>query len=82
MGLRRFHFERAKDISGVSGCGVVAFGAMWDDGQIALHWEGAHSSINIYHSIDDLLYVHGHEGSTKIVWDDPSETETKIDGDK
>lgn len=68
--LKRFHLERAKDISGVSGCGTVAFGVMFCDGQIALHWEGLHSSINIYHSIDDLIHIHGHEGSTKIVWDD------------
>lgn len=69
--IKRFHFERAKDISGISGCGKVACGVMFDDGQIALHWVGEHSSINIYRSIDDLLYVHGHNGTTKLIWDDP-----------
>lgn len=69
--LRRFHFERAKDISGISGCGKIAFGVMFDDGQIALHWEGAHSSLNIYKSINDMMFIHGHEGSTQLVWDDP-----------
>lgn len=68
--LKRFHFERAKDVSGISGCGAVAFGVMFSDGQIALHWEGDHSSINIYHSLGDLLFIHGHGGSTKIIWDD------------
>jgi len=71
MCLRRFHFERNEDKSGVSGCGRVATGVMFDDGQIALHWEGLHSSINIYHSIEDLLYVHGHNGATELIWDDP-----------
>ena len=69
--LKRFHLERAKDISGVSGCGIVACGVMFDDGQIALHWEGQHSSINIYKSLSDLEFIHGHEGSTRIVFDDP-----------
>jgi hypothetical protein len=69
--LKRFHFERNMDVSGVSGCGVVATGVLFDDGQIALHWESDHPSINIYRSIDDLLFIHGHEGATKIVWDDP-----------
>jgi hypothetical protein len=73
MCLRRFHLERAKDISGVSGCGAVAFGVMFDDGQIALHWEGAHSSINIYRSLEDVEFIHSHGDCTKIVWDDPIE---------
>lgn len=73
MYIRRFHLERAKDISGISGVGAVAFGVMFDDGQVALHWEGAHPSINIYRTVDDLLYIHGHEGSTIIVWDDPDD---------
>jgi len=69
---RRFHFMRKVDVSGVSGTGDgVAFGVMFSDGQIALHWEGAHSSINIYQSMDDLLFIHGHEGSTRVIWDDP-----------
>ena len=75
--LKRFHFDRIKDASGVSGIGVVASGVMFDDGQIALHWEGTHASINIYHSVEDLLFVHGHQGSTQIVWDDPLEDDKK-----
>ena len=68
--LKRFHLERAKDMSGISGVGVVAFGVLFGDGKIALHWEGNHSSLNIYNSVDDLIYIHGHDGSTKIIWDD------------
>ena len=69
--LKRFHFERKKDLSGISGIGAVAFGVMFDDGQIALHWEGNHSSINIYHSVIDLLHIHSHNGATELIWDDP-----------
>ena len=68
--LRRFHFERLEDKSGI---GKVAYGVMFDDGQIALHWEGTHTSINIFKSIDDLIFVHGHQGATQIVFDDPEE---------
>ena len=68
---RRFHFMRKVDQSGVSGTGDVAFGVMFSDGSIALHWEGNHSSIGIYKSETDLQYVHSHNGATDIVWDDP-----------
>ena len=73
MNIRRFHLERNNDLSGVSGCGTVAYGVTFCDGQIALHWQGEHSSLNIYKSVEDLLFIHGHEGATIIVWDDPEE---------
>ena len=72
--LRRFHFQRQVDLSGVSGCGAVAFGVVFADGQVALHWEGCHASINIYRSISDLMFVHGHNGATELVWDDAEMT--------
>ena len=68
--LKRFHLEREVDVSGVSGCGLVACGVMFCDGQVALHWESNHSSINIYKSVSDCLFIHGHNGSTRLVWDD------------
>jgi hypothetical protein len=77
MGLCRFHFERLKDCSGVSGCGKVAEGVLFQDtNEVVVHWLGEHGSINVYHSMEDVLFVHGHNGSTKIVWDDPP-TDTK-----
>lgn len=78
MGVRTFHFERSKDISGISGVGAVAFGAMFYDGQIALHWEGPHSSINIYKSLEDMLFIHSHNGSTIIIWDNEILNEEKL----
>lgn len=77
MSVLRFHFERAKDVSGVSGCGKVAEGCLFDTGEAVVHWLGVHGSINVYHSIDDVIYVHGHEGGTKIVFDDPIVEEKK-----
>lgn len=78
MGLRRFHFERLEDASGVSGCGRVAEGCLFTDtGEAIVHWLGSRGSINIYHSIEDVISVHGHEGRTRIVFDDPQPVESK-----
>jgi len=73
MGMRRFHFERLEDASGVSGCGTVAEGVVFSDGKVALEWFGAHSSTNLYSSLDDVLFIHGHAGRTKVVFDDPED---------
>lgn len=73
MGMRRFHFERTEDASGVSGCGVVAEGIVFSDGKVALEWFGEHSSTNLYSSLDDVLFIHGHQGRTKVVFDDPED---------
>ena len=83
MGMRRFHFEREKDASGVSGYGKVAEGVIFSDGKVAIEWFGAHASTNLYGSIEDVVWIHGHQGMTKIVFDDPiskEEKESKKDG--
>ncbi|MDD1474708.1 hypothetical protein MEO41_25990 [Dolichospermum sp. ST_sed4] len=70
--LKVFHLERVKDISGISGCGRVAEGCLFvDTGEVVIHWLGDHGSINIYHSLEDLVIIHGHSGSTEIVFEDP-----------
>ena len=70
--LRRFHFDRIEDASGVSGCGKVAEGCLFTDtGEAVVHWLGEHGSINVYHCLNDIIFVHGHEGRTIIVFDDP-----------
>lgn len=70
--MKKFHLEREIDISGISGCGKVAEGVIFTDtNECVIHWLGEHSCINIYHSIDDAIYVHGHSGATKIIFDDP-----------
>lgn len=69
--MRKFHFERSEDASGVSGCGKVAEGCLFDDtGEVVVHWLGKHSCINIYHSLEDVEFIHGHGGKTKLVFDD------------
>lgn len=71
MSMRRFHFERLEDASGVSGCGNVAEGCIFiDTGEVIVHWLGKRSCINIYHSLEDVEFIHGHQGRTRIVFDD------------
>jgi hypothetical protein len=73
MSMRRFHFMRLEDASGVSGCGKVAEGVVFSNGKVALEWLSSHSSTNLYNSLADVEFIHGHEGRTKIVFDDPEE---------
>lgn len=75
--IRRFHFERSEDASGVSGCGRVAEGVVFSNGKVALEWLSDHSSTALYDSIKDVELIHGHEGRTKIVFDDPAEKQAK-----
>lgn len=69
--MRRFHLDREVDISGVSGTGIVCEGVEFSDGQVVIQWLTDLSSIAVYKCIDDLIAIHGHEGSTKLSWVDP-----------
>lgn len=75
--IQRFHFERFEDVSGTSGCGIVAEGCRFSNGHVALTWLSAHPSVNIYESIEDVILIHGHENRTKIVFDDEIKEEVK-----
>lgn len=65
---RLFELVRSKDISGVSGTGVVAEGVEYTDGSIALRWKGAHPATAVWPSLSDVLAVHGHQGDTVVRW--------------
>ena len=69
--MRRFHFNRAEDTSGVSGVGRVADGVLFDNGLIALAWNSMHKMVGIYTSFAEMMAVHGHDGDTELVWIDP-----------
>ena len=69
--MKRFRVVREKDISGVSGTGYVAEGCMFRNGKCTVVWRSSHSSVNNYDSIEDVIFVHGHGGSTHIEWIDP-----------
>lgn len=78
---RVFELFRHRDISGVSGTGVVAEGVQFSDGSVALRWPGANPSTAVWPSIESVLRIHGHSGATEVRWLDAPSVEPRRDGD-
>lgn len=84
--MRRFELHRDRDVSGVSGTGVVAEGIQFDDqmviafpddalevlppGWCRIVWLTEFSSTVLWRSVDEAMKVHGHGGATRLVWVD------------
>lgn len=66
--MRRFELHRDNDPTGVSGTGVVAEGVEFHDGTVCLRWRGKQRSMVMWDRIDSVVAIHGHDGSTRIVW--------------
>ncbi len=64
--MRRFVLVRVKDLTGVSGTGVVAEGAVFTDGRSVIRWLREPHAMGIYQSLGDVITVHGHEGGTRL----------------
>jgi hypothetical protein len=71
MPARRFELNRDRDVSGISGTGVVADGVAFEDGTVVVHWRGLWPSTVLWPALDGLLAVNGHGGATRVVWLDP-----------
>ncbi len=74
--IKTFALVRDEDVSGVSGKGVVAVGAVFPTGRVITEWLPGKvdvRSFNIYQNIGELELVNGHGGLTKVVWDYPVE---------
>lgn len=67
--MKTFKLVRNKDISGVSGTGVVAMGALFPSGRCVIEWVGNVKSIEILPTLDDLISIHGHQGCTEVIFD-------------
>jgi hypothetical protein len=65
---RTFELVRYRDLSGVSGTGVVAEGCVFTDGSVALRWRGNNPATAVWPDIDSVLAVHGHQGATEVRW--------------
>jgi hypothetical protein len=65
---RIFELVRFRDLSGVSGTGVVAEGCVFSDGSVALRWCGDNPATAVWPDIDSVLAVHGHQGATEVRW--------------
>lgn len=68
--MRRFQLDRAVDVSGVSGVGIVADGVAFPDGSCVVRWRGPRPSTVVWADIGNVIDVHGHGGATKIRWID------------
>jgi hypothetical protein len=66
--MRLFELHREEDETGVSGVGVVAQGAQFDNGKCVVSWLTEVSSVAVYDSIVDVAAIHGHNGKTLIEW--------------
>lgn len=58
-------------MTGVSGTGIIAEGVEFSDGKCVLRFLTKNRSIAIYDNLADLVAIHGHCGSTEIVWGMP-----------
>lgn len=69
--LRRFALVRDVDVTGTSGTGVVALGVVLPDGHAAMRWVvGEYQSTVTWESVEAIDTVHGHEGRTRLVWEE------------
>ncbi|TWD83180.1 hypothetical protein FB561_4338 [Kribbella amoyensis] len=76
MRPRTFELVRYRDLSGVSGTGVVAEGCVFTDGSVALRWRGSNPATAVWPDLDSILAVHGHQGATEVHWLDPDASPT------
>lgn len=67
---RVFDLLRMHDGTGVSGDGRVAEGVEFENGKVAMCWLSATSSVCVYDSIEHVRAIHGHGGSTEVVFRD------------
>jgi len=76
--MRRFQLVRDRDVSGVSGTGVVADGVLFDDGHAVTRWRAKIAQTCAWDSIDHVEAIHGHGGATRIVWVDDAEPTVQL----
>ena len=67
--MRTFWLHRTKDVTGLSGTGIVCEGVEFSDGRCVMRWiDDTISSIVIHKSIKDIETLHGHGGNTTIIY--------------
>jgi len=68
---RRFYLQRRVDVNNISGTGRVAEGVQFSDGRVAMRWLSDTPTTTLFDDIDHLSRIHGHGGTTEVVWIDP-----------
>lgn len=64
-----FVLRRVRDVTGLSGTGVVADGAIFPDGRAVTRWRGGTTGIAqtcVWDNIQHVRRIHGHDGATRI----------------
>jgi len=75
--IKTFYLMRHSDVNGLSGTGVVAVGVVYPNGRAHMQWISFKSSFEMHDSVDSLIDIHGHGGSTQLIWGDPPCAEDK-----
>lgn len=66
--MRCFYLMRKEDTSGVSGTGIIAYGAIYPSGKVVMEWVTKYGSIAIYENIHEIQVLHAEKGKTDIVY--------------
>lgn len=64
--MKYFVLEREDDETGISGTGIIVEGIIWSDGTVAYRWLSDVATTTIANRIQDVIFLHGHDGKTKI----------------
>lgn len=67
--MRTFILYRVTDVSGISGTGVVAEGVEFSDGVCVCRWITSTATTTVYDNIQDVESIHGHDGATRIIFE-------------
>jgi len=65
---RLFYLDRKVDVSRVSGTGRVAEGVEFTDGTVVMRWLSDTPTTVMFETVDHVVAIHGHGGSTELVW--------------
>lgn len=79
---RVFGLYRTDDVSGLTGTGIVAWGAWFPDGRVVTRWcshANGRSQVIIWDRLSDLLDIHGHGGKSRVVWFDADPVAQRLD---
>lgn len=71
--VKTFYLLRKQDVSGVSGTGIVAYGAVLPSGKVIMEWCSFHSTLTIFANLEDLVKIHGHGEATEVIFGKPND---------
>lgn len=80
--IRPFYLKRMEDVSGTSGVGIVAVGAILPSGKCVLEWLSSETTDTFFENIDQVERIHGHDGRTEVCMGDVSFVPKKEDSPK